>query len=226
MEEIRQNNSGEFFIIEGKNIKKSTSTHSYYDIRFLKSGYTDTVRGDSINKGWVKDNLSKNCCGIGAIGYVNTREHLKEYRIWRNIIYRCYCKFDKSYKYYGEQGVKVCDRWHRFDYFLQDIKCLPGYDSNLFKTGKLKLDKDILSKNKKIYSPKTCLWVSDLENQKRRTFEYNEKHPKYAIFPDGHIEQIFHISDFCKKHNLHRQNVNLCLSGKQKSTKGFKFYKE
>ena len=95
MKEIRQNNSGEFFIIEGKNLKKSTSTHSYY-----------------------------------------------------------------------------------------------------------------------------------LENQKRRAFEYNEKHPKYAIFPDGHIEQIFHISDFCKKHNLHRQNVNLCLSGKQKSTKGFKFYKE
>lgn len=83
-----------------------------------------------------------------------------------------------------------------------------------------------MSVNEKIYSPQNCLWVSDLENQKRRTVEYNNNHKKFVIFPDGHTEQVLNISDFCKTYNLHRQNVTLCLNGKQKSTKGFKFYKE
>ena len=148
-------------------------------------------------------------------------------KIWRNIIYRCYCKFDKSYKYYGEQGVKVCDRWHRFDYFLEDIPNIKGFNKTLFDEHKLKLDKDILSDNdNKIYSLETTTWVEDIVNQEQRTLEYNFKNKKFAIFPDGHIEQILHVTNFCKQHGLLRQNVNLCLSGKQKSTKGFKFYKE
>lgn len=223
---VKQNNNGKYFIIESKNTNKSDNKHTYYNIRFLETGYVDAVRSDSIKKGLVKDNLSRSCCNIGIVGYINTREHWKEYKIWEDMIYRCYYVNDKSYKYYGAKGVTVCNRWHRFDYFYQDIKILSGYDEELFKEGKLRLDKDILSVNDKIYSPQTCLWVSDLTNQKRRTSEYNNKNKKYGLFPDGHIEQIFNISDFCKTYNLHRQNVTLCLSGKQKSTKGFKFYKE
>lgn len=224
--EIKKNNKGQFFVIKSKNEERSDNKHTYYNITFLDTGYSDVVRHDSINKGLVKDKLSKSCYRIGMIGYINTREHWKEYKIWKNIIYRCYCVDDKSYKYYGAKGVTICERWKRFDYFFQDISELPGFNKELFEQGKLRLDKDILSINNKVYSPQTCLWVSDLTNQKRRTVEYNTKKKKYAIFPDGHIEQIFNISDFCKTYNLHRQNVTLCLNGKQKSTKNFKFYKE
>lgn len=34
------------------------------------------------------------------------------------------------------------------------------------------------------------------------------------------------VGDFCKANNIHRQNVNLCLAGKQKSTKGFTIFKD
>ncbi len=223
---IKENNNGSKFLIVEKDINKSDDKHTYYKIKFIESGYEDSVRSDSIQKGLVKDNLSKSCCGVGVVGYINTREHWKEYRIWEDMIYRCYSKKDKSYKFYGEKGVTVCDRWLRFEYFYQDISKIVGYDEQLFLDGKLKLDKDILSKENKIYSPETTMWVSDLINQKVRTIEYNTRNKKYAIFPDGHIEQIFHVTDFCKKHGLHRQNVNLCLAGKQKATKGFQFYKE
>jgi len=43
---------------------------------------------------------------------------------------------------------------------------------------------------------------------------------KFDIFPDGHTEQILHVSDLCKQHGLHRQNVNRCLCGEQKNIKG------
>lgn len=224
--EIISNNKGQQFIIIGKNHEKSNKKHTYYNIKFVDSGYEDCVRSDSINKGLVRDKLEKSCCGVGSIGYINTNSHKHEYRIWENMMYRCYFKDDKSYKYYGAKGVSVCKRWHRFDYFVLDIKNISGYDEKLFNEYKLRLDKDILSIDSKIYSPKTTMWVSNLTNQKKRENEHNEKNRKFAIFPDGHTEQIFHVTDFCIQHGLHRQNVNLCLSGKQKSTKGFRFYKE
>ena len=224
--EIRKNNKGLEFVIEGVDQEKSDSNHRYYYIRFLKSGYRDSVRSDSIKKGLIKDNLTESCCGVGKIGYINTRQHFKEYKIWEDMLYRCYSPSDKSYKYYGAKGVTVCKRWHRFDQFFEDMFDLPGYDEALFRQNKLRLDKDILSTNQKVYSPKTTMWVLDIENQKQRTLEYNMRHKKYAIYPDGHIELITNVTDFCKKNNLHRQNVNLCLAGKQSSTKGYRFYKE
>lgn len=224
---IKTNKDGLDFIVISKNVEKSTQKHIYYNIRFVNSGYETYARTESINKGTVKDKLSKTLCGVGIVGYVNTREHFHEYKIWADMIYRCYCKTDKSYKFYGEKGVVVCDRWHRFDYFLEDIPNIKGFNKTLFDEHKLKLDKDILSDNdNKIYSLETTTWVEDIVNQEQRALEYNLKNKKFAIFPDGHIEQILHVTNFCKQHGLHRQNVNLCLSGKQKSTKGFKFYKE
>lgn len=224
--EVMLNSRGLEFKVVSKDNKRTDVNHSYYNIEFIKTGYKTSVRLDTMKDGLVRDKLEKSCCGIGMIGYINTSQHIHEYKIWKNMFYRCYCESDKSYKYYGEKGVIVCDRWHRFDYFVKDIKNLQGFNQDLFDAYKLRLDKDILSKDNKIYSPETTMWVSDLVNQKIRTYEYNSRNKKFAIFPDGKIEQIFHVTDFCKKHGLHRQNVNLCLAGKQKATKGFQFYKE
>lgn len=225
---IKNNNNNKEFEIISKNKEKSTNKHTYYNIKFIESGYEDCVRSDSINKGLVKDNLSETCCGIGKIGYINTRNHIQEYKIWENMIYRCYCKTDKSYQYYGGKGVTVSERWKRFDLFAEDIRKITGFDDVLFKNKKIKLDKDIIGSKieSKVYSLDTTMWVSDLENQKQRTNEYNIKNKKYVIHPNGEIELILHLSDFCKEHKLHRQNVYKCLSGKQSKTQGFKFYKE
>lgn len=220
------NKKGLEFVILGRNNQRSGAKHTYYDIRFIESGYTDTARSDLIRYGCVRDKLSKSLCGIGAIGYANARSNFKEYGIWRDMIYRCYSKKDKSYKYYGGKGVEVCDRWKRFDLFLEDIPGILGFDEQLFYNGKLRLDKDILSGDKKLYSPETTIWITDAENQKQRAKEYNAKNIKYATFPDGHTEQIFNLSDFCKEHNIHYQNATLCLSGKQKATKGFVFFRQ
>lgn len=227
---IFKNNIGLEFKIISKDCNKSNSKHIYYNIEFIKSGYKDSIRSDSIKKGLVKDKLNKTLYSVGIIGYANTKENYHEYKIWSNMISRCYNIKDKCYKWYGEKGITVSERWHRFDYFLNDIPLIQGYDEELFKNKELKLDKDILFENSdnknKIYSLETCMWITDKENQRQRTLEYNIKYKKYAIFPDGHEELILNVTDFCKNNNLHRQNVNLCLNGKQKSTKGFKFYKK
>ena len=83
------------------------------------------------------------------------------------MIRRCYDENYSAYKWYGEKGITVCDRWKRFDFFLEDIVNLPGFDYDKFEANEIELDKDILSKTKtKVYSPETCCLVSHSENNR------------------------------------------------------------
>ena len=78
------------------------------------------------------------------------------------ILKRCYDKNNKGYKFYASKGVTVCDRWLCFEYFLEDVVTLDGYDSELINKGHaIELDKDILCDklniSPKIYSKETCV---------------------------------------------------------------------
>ena len=74
----------------------------------------------------------------------------KAYRLWENMLYRCYHTTDvkcmKSYK-----DCSVCEEWLLFSNFLEWYKSnyIEGYT----------LDKDIIVKNNRIYSPETCCFV-------------------------------------------------------------------
>lgn len=39
---------------------------------------------------------------------------------------RCYNKKQRDYRWYGAQGVKVCEAWHKFDGFLSDMGECPS----------------------------------------------------------------------------------------------------
>jgi hypothetical protein len=55
-------------------------------------------------------------------GFTNT----PTYACWSSMRVRCYKKTDHSYKYYGERGIKVCDRWkNSFENFLEDMGEIP-----------------------------------------------------------------------------------------------------
>lgn len=225
--EIFKNSKGLDFQVL-KLSKKDKNYKKYYDIKFMDSGYVARdVRSDTVRSGLVKDKLQKTLCNIGAIGYVNVGHYPKQYSTWSSMINRCYNKKDISFKYYGEKGVSVWTRWHRFDYFLEDIVKIIGYDNNLYLEGKLRLDKDIESSGDvKHYHIDNCTFVSDLDNQKQRAKEYNRKNRKIAIHPNGKEELMLNVSDFCKRHNLQRQNVRLCLIGQNTHHKGFTFRDE
>ena len=72
------------------------------------------------------------------------------YSIWKGVLQRCYCK-KTQYKHASYKDCKIHKDWLHFSKFrswmqLQDWK---GKD----------LDKDLLSKGEKIYSPETCAFV-------------------------------------------------------------------
>jgi len=80
------------------------------------------------------------------------------------MIRRCYDKTYSKYKWYGGRGVTVCERWHRLDYFIEDVVNLPGYNAEDFESGIIELDKDLIDYDRKEYSPETCSLLSHKEN--------------------------------------------------------------
>ena len=43
------------------------------------------------------------------------------YRIWHHMMQRCYNPKDNDYKNYGGRGIRVCERWHKFENFFADM---------------------------------------------------------------------------------------------------------
>ncbi|MGB4660176.1 MAG: hypothetical protein WBI07_13425 [Mobilitalea sp.] len=85
----------------------------------------------------------------------NLKDKYKQiYKGWYDMHYRCYSeKLHERYPTYI--GCSVCDEWHDFNNFLE------WYKENYYEIEgqKMDLDKDILVKGNKVYSPDTCIFV-------------------------------------------------------------------
>ena len=53
----------------------------------------------------------------------------REYNCWHNMKRRIYEKDNPKYKIYGGRGIKLCDKWHTFEGFWEDMQ--EGYEEHL-----------------------------------------------------------------------------------------------
>ena len=113
------------------------------------------------------------------------------------MINRCYNKKDHNYIRYGAKGVKVCDRWHNFENFVNDIKYLPNYNLwNLYGGNIYDLDKDFLQQNipveNRIYCPEGCCFLTGIFNSSiaRDNFKFIG-----VIYNNNEFESIIKIND-------------------------------
>ena len=126
-----------------------------YLIKFEDNTEINGVRYDHIKNGEVKNPNTPIVYGIGysSIGKYSQKEHRSAYRKWQGMLERCY-----SEKYQIKRptyiGCSVSEDWFNFQVFANWF-----YDeTNGYKEG-YQLDKDILKKGNKIYSPETCCFV-------------------------------------------------------------------
>lgn len=70
---------------------------------------------------------------------------------WSCMMSRCYREKDKSFRHYGGRGISVCDRWHKFENFLEDM--------GIAKPG-LSIDRINVNGN---YEPSNCRWATQLQ---------------------------------------------------------------
>ena len=56
-------------------------------------------------------------------GHSRSRDGKKSrtYKTWEGVLGRCLYSGNASFKHYGAKGIKVCDRWLKFENFLEDM---------------------------------------------------------------------------------------------------------
>lgn len=90
--------------------------------------------------------------GVGKYRAMIGRKDTKEYTVWRHMIGRCYSE-NLSSKNLSYKDCTVCPEWHNFQNFAE------WYVNHEFYGMGYQIDKDILVRGNKVYSPETCTLV-------------------------------------------------------------------
>lgn len=107
------------------------------------------------------ESLSCGCIKKGRHGHAAYREGKRSstYGVWTNMWSRCTNPKCPAYRYYGERGITVCDRWRKFENFLADMGEKPE---------NLSIDRIHVNGN---YEPDNCRWAdakTQANNQRPR----------------------------------------------------------
>ena len=122
-------------------------------VQFENTGYVTTTSTGNLKKGFVKDRTIPSVSGFGIVGDTNIRDDYgvieKEYRKWENMLSRVYARPTKSYL-----DCSVSPKFQKYSDFRDWCNKQVGFDQEGWV-----LDKDILVKRNKVYSPETCCFV-------------------------------------------------------------------
>lgn len=133
-------------------------------VKFLEKGNAVHTNWDAFKKGKVRDVYEKSVIGIGYIGDGEYKTHINnkatpQYAIWHAMMNRCYNQeFHERQPTYKD--CTVAEEWHNYQVFAK------WYDDSYYEIDQeiMCLDKDILIKGNKIYSPETCMFVPQIIN--------------------------------------------------------------
>ena len=96
------------------------------------------------------------------------------YNSWHDMMRRCYVSHNKTFPNYGGRGISVCERWHMFENFLEDMGERPS-DKTLERTD-----------NDGDYCPENCVWadkITQMNNTRaNRLITFNGKTQSLAMW--------------------------------------------
>ena len=157
--------------------------------------------------GRVKNPYDKEVCNVGYVGHgkYNKTLHPHIYREWYHMLKRCYDPYyiNKELTY---KDCYVCDEWLNFQNFAK------WYEENYYKCNdeKMELDKDILCKGNKIYSPQNCCFVP-----KRINALFTKRDKNRGIYPIG----VYLHKDVRSKHKSLVVQLNILNNDGKKERK-------
>lgn len=150
-----------------------------------KCGTEKIIRGHDLKGGTSSCGCSRiKNTGLYKHGLSNTKLH----GLWRNIKDRCYNPRNKSYRFYGERGIKMCDEW-----FVDFVAFYEWSHQNGYKDG-LQIDRIDTNGD---YSPDNCRWVSKIT-------QANNTRRNLNITMNGQTKTM---AEWCKELGLNYHSV-------------------
>lgn len=144
----------------------------------LEIAYPSLKNGRSTSCGCSRKRNSHNMSESASTA---TPQQIRTYKIWKDMKYRC----NKDHKNYGGRGITVCERWDKFENFLEDMGLCPANSS---------IERLDVNGN---YEPSNCIWL-DLSLQGR-----NKRNTIRVMFDSREITLI----ELCEMLDLHYGTV-------------------
>lgn len=176
---------GPFIIISY--IGRNKDSKKIVKIRFINTGYEYDVPLRMVIKGTVIDR---------SVSYYSRRVEAPNKDIydklifeilaerWNGMMSRCYNKSNIKYNKYGALGVTVCNEWKSLKGFINTIHTVDNFNKFYQNPQNYELDKDYLQsnlpKNKRVYSPQTCTFLSCVDNA-NLSIKENHKDKYYGV---------------------------------------------
>lgn len=199
LREIRKNKFGSEMIIV-----KVHGRGGMVDIYFPEYSYLlKNAQYGNFKAGTLKCPYEPRLQGIGYVGvgkylaYDDQSEPTKAYRVWSSILHRCY----GNQKYY--ENCTVCTEWHNFQNFAK------WYEENYYEVEgqQMCVDKDLLYRGNKVYSPLTCVIAPAIVNTitlNRKNgrgdlplgVTYDKKRNKYKAQCSNKNQRSIHLGNF------------------------------
>jgi hypothetical protein len=167
-----------------------------------KCGREKNVRGNNLLGG------TSTKCRSCSTSISKTKHGLygsPEYKVWGEMMQRCYNPNYKDFSDWGGRGIKVCPRWHKFENFYKDMGPRPSKNHSL---DRIDNDGD--------YSPENCRWATWKEQtrNKRNNVWIEYKGKKYI---QADLVKLVGVSEQtirnCRKRG---ESIEHCLERREK----------
>lgn len=174
--------------------------------------------------GSIKNPYYPTVHGIGIIGTKYPRQenfkNTKEYEIWKSVLCRCYDNKTKN-KQPTYNNAQCCKEWLNFENFYEWLHNQPNFDK--WKTcERWAIDKDILCKGNKFYSPDMCCLVP--QNVNCLFLKREARRGKYPI--GVRYREGYGFVATCRNPFLNKAVELGCFSTPEKAFEAYKSYKE
>ena len=120
-------------------------------------GEQTTVSGRALKYGTTRSCGCLHSEQLAARNRTHGQTESRTYRIWGGMLTRCTNPNRREFKWYGGAGIRVCQRWQKFENFLADMgEAPPG----------LSIDRRDTRGN---YCFENCYWATDKQQADNRT---------------------------------------------------------